>query len=294
MNGRALNVAVARGGGVRVRPGDRVRGARHGRSGGDVALRPCPQGLRRDGAERALEGVVHGRRRRAQRRLLPDQRQHQQRDAPVRRHGRLDVHGPADPRHDLHGPGARQASADVPGHGEGQERQVPHRHRLPDRPGAADGHPALAASRRSRAGRSDYKLYARFDPNLNGNGGGAPGNGGADTGAVERQRARRLGHRHGHQRRQPRLRAARLLRARRRLHAGLQRLRGRRERRAHAARRRAQADRDLHRRGARQPRADRPGRPRPRRDVHARAGLRLDAGPGGVDTPRARCGRRCG
>jgi hypothetical protein len=32
---------------------------------------------------------------------------------------------------------------------------------------------------------SDYRLYARFDPNLNGNGGGAPGNGGADTGATQ-------------------------------------------------------------------------------------------------------------
>ncbi len=32
----------------------------------------------------------------------------------------------------------------------------------------------------------DYRVYARFDPNLNGNGGGAPGNGGADTGSVER------------------------------------------------------------------------------------------------------------
>jgi glucoamylase len=31
----------------------------------------------------------------------------------------------------------------------------------------------------------DYKVYVRFDPNLNGNGGGAPGNGGADTGAVQ-------------------------------------------------------------------------------------------------------------
>jgi glucoamylase len=30
----------------------------------------------------------------------------------------------------------------------------------------------------------DYKVYVRFDPNLNGNGGGAPGNGGADTGTV--------------------------------------------------------------------------------------------------------------
>ena len=30
----------------------------------------------------------------------------------------------------------------------------------------------------------DYKLYVRFDPNLNGNGGGGAGNGGPDTGAV--------------------------------------------------------------------------------------------------------------
>src|SRR4051812_28035998 len=56
------------GGDVRVRLGGRVGGARHGRPGGDVALRPGPQGLRGDGAERALEGLVHGRRRRAQRR----------------------------------------------------------------------------------------------------------------------------------------------------------------------------------------------------------------------------------
>ena len=32
---------------------------------------------------------------------------------------------------------------------------------------------------------SDYKVYARFDPNLNGNGGGGTGNGGADTGATQ-------------------------------------------------------------------------------------------------------------
>ncbi|MDA0162160.1 glycoside hydrolase family 15 protein [Solirubrobacter ginsenosidimutans] len=30
----------------------------------------------------------------------------------------------------------------------------------------------------------DYQVYARFDPTLNGNGGGTPGNGGADTGAT--------------------------------------------------------------------------------------------------------------
>ena len=65
---------------------------------------------------------------------------------------------------------------------------------------------------------SDYKLYVRFDPNLNGNGGGGAGNGGAGHRRRQRQRARRLGHRDRHQRGQPRLRAARLLRARRRLH----------------------------------------------------------------------------
>jgi glucan 1,4-alpha-glucosidase len=31
----------------------------------------------------------------------------------------------------------------------------------------------------------DYRVYARFDPNLNGNGGGGTGNGGADTGATQ-------------------------------------------------------------------------------------------------------------
>ena len=40
------------------------------------------------------------------------------------------------------------------------------------------------ASRRSRADRDDYKLYVRFDPNLNGNGGGGAGNGGADSGSI--------------------------------------------------------------------------------------------------------------
>ena len=44
--------------------------------------------------------------RRPQRRLLPDGRQHERRDAPVHRHRRLDVHRPPDARHDLHGRGA--------------------------------------------------------------------------------------------------------------------------------------------------------------------------------------------
>ena len=89
----------------------------------------------------------------------------------------------------------------------------------------------------------DYRVYARFDPNLNGNGGGGAGNGGADTGRHAGQRAGRLGHRDRDQRGQPRLRAARVLRPRRRLHPGLQRLRGRGQRRAQAARRQPQAHR---------------------------------------------------
>src|SRR3954468_21679528 len=32
--------------------------------------------------------------------------------------------------------------------------------------------------------RDDYRLYVRFDPNLNGNGGGGTGNGGADSGSL--------------------------------------------------------------------------------------------------------------
>src|SRR4051794_11825799 len=42
-----------------------------------------------------------------------------------------------------------------------------------------------------RGKRSDYKLYVRFDPTLNGNGGGGTGNGGGDSGTV----ATNAGHR---------------------------------------------------------------------------------------------------
>src|SRR3954451_4854896 len=35
-----------------------------------------------------------------------------------------------------------------------------------------------------KGGIGDYALYARFDPTLNGNGGGGAGNGGADSGTV--------------------------------------------------------------------------------------------------------------
>ena len=101
------------------------RGHRSRRSRGHVALRPGPQGLPRHGPQHHVEGLVHGRRRRALRRLLPDHRQHQRRDAAVRRHRRQHLHRPADPRHDLHRGVASTARAWRAGYEHRQERPVP-------------------------------------------------------------------------------------------------------------------------------------------------------------------------
>ena len=88
-----------------ARPHDRGRRRswRAGRPWRAVALRPGPQGLPGHGSEHGVEGLVHGRRRDPERRLLPDRRQHQRRDPPVHRHGRRDVHRPPGSRHDVHG-----------------------------------------------------------------------------------------------------------------------------------------------------------------------------------------------
>ena len=118
-----------------------ARADRHGRRPAGrarraLALRPRPQGLPRHRAQHDLEGLVHGRGRRAQRRLLPDDRQHERRDAPVRRHRRLDLHRPPDPRHDLHGRSrSTHGGHGLPRHDDGEERQVPDRDRLHHRPG---------------------------------------------------------------------------------------------------------------------------------------------------------------
>ena len=69
-------------------------------------------------------------------------------------------------------------------HGHREERQVPDPDRLPDRPAAqhrVDAHdvPGVVGN----VGR--YHLYLRFDPTVNGNGGGGSGNGGADSGTVD-------------------------------------------------------------------------------------------------------------
>ena len=100
----------------------------------DLARKDCVGTARNT----TLEGLVHGRQRRAQRRLLPDQRQHQRRDAAVPRQRRLELHRPADARHDLHGPGDRRPGADLPRHHDGQERALQDRHRLHDRSVAPD------------------------------------------------------------------------------------------------------------------------------------------------------------
>ena len=91
-------------------------------------------------------------------------------------------------------------------------------------------------------GPGDYRLYVRFDPTLNGNGGGGEGNGGPDSGGIARLRephtARGLGPGHHDQRCKPRLRSAGAQRARRlaSVPGRLERLRRRGERRADSAR----------------------------------------------------------
>ena len=98
-----------------------------------VALRPGTQGLPRHGPQLDLEGVVHGRERRPQRRLLPDDRQHERRDAPVRRHRRIDVHRPPDARHDLQGRGGPgDGRYGLQGDRDREERQVQDRDGVPD------------------------------------------------------------------------------------------------------------------------------------------------------------------
>ncbi len=111
---------------LRGRPGR----DRPGRPGRTLPLRPRAQGLPRHRSQHDVEGVVHGRKRRPQRRLLPHDRQHECRDAAIRRHRRNDLHGPPDERHELDRPGARPKRHDLQGHEHTCEREVPDRHRL--------------------------------------------------------------------------------------------------------------------------------------------------------------------
>ena len=233
-----------------------------GRARRAVALRPRPQGLPRHRPQHDLEGLVHGRERRPQRRLLPDDRQHERRDAPVRRHRRRHLHRPADARHDLrpssaiHDSGGMACKVTATAK-RGTYRiatEVHHRSR-PEH--GAHARQLQAEARRLpavRALRPDGERQRRRRP---GERRRRPG----DDRRLDRpSRPRRLRSGHRDERGEPRLRAAGLRRPRRPVHRGIERLRRRGERRARPARRRARADEDLRRRARRQRRPDRAGR----------------------------------
>ena len=91
-------------------------------------------------------------------------------------------------------------------------------------------------------GANALQLYVRFDPTVNGNGGGGAGNGGTDSAVTDTSKGHPIAVAsdtdHDDQRRQPGLRAAGVRRARRPVLAGDQRLRRCRQRRADPARHR--------------------------------------------------------
>ena len=94
-------------------------------------------------------------------------------------------------------------------------------------------------------GANALQLYVRFDPTVNGNGGGGAGNGGKDSAVTDVSKGHPIAVAsdtdHRHQRRQPGLRAAGVLGARRPVLAGDQRLRRWRQRRVDPARHRARS-----------------------------------------------------
>ena len=100
----------------------------------------------------------------------PTDGQHQRRDPAVRRHRRLDVHRPPDPRHDLHRqvprprPAWRAASPARP------RTAATARHRLHHRPTAQQRRDADERSSPRAAGTA--AVYVRYDGTVNGNGGG--------------------------------------------------------------------------------------------------------------------------
>ena len=270
-----------------ARPDDRRRDppGRPGRPGRALALRPRAQGLPRYRPQQDLEGLVHGRERRPQRRLLPDGRQHQRRDPPVRRHRRLHVHRPADAGHDLRGGGAsRLRRHGVHRDGDCEERQVSDRDRLRDRSRRQHrGHERQvpAGDRRTPAVRALRPDGERQRGRRRGERRRRPGH---DRRFDGRSRARCLRSGHRNERGEPRLRAARLRSARRPVLGGHERLRGRGERRARPARRVARADDDVRRGNRRERRPDGEGRAQGRRERrrqgHSRARLRRLPGRG--------------
>ena len=181
---------------------------------------------------------------------------------------------------------------------DGQERALQDRHRLHDRSVAPDGshplevrgaegqplrlpavRPPRPDAQRQRRRRQRHHRQRRRRRR-----------------AGQRRRphaARRLGHRHEDQRRQPRLRDPGVLGARRqpRLRPGDQRLRRPAQRRPRPTRHGPHALLAARQRRARQRRADGARAPRPRRALHARARLRRHAGQRGVREPAVAAAR---
>ncbi len=250
-----------------------------GSPGRALPLRSGEEGLPRHRPQHDLEGLVHGRERRAQRRLLPDDRQHERRDAPVRRHRRVDVHRPADARHDLHGGGeARLGRHGVHRHGDGEERQVPDRDRVRHGSGpehGADGGQVPADVTRLPAVRP----LRRDGQRQRGRRAGQRRGGLGDDRRLDRtSRARLVRSGHRDERGEPRLRAARPCRPRRQALRSDERLRRRCWRRPRPAGRRPR-DHEPNGRGAQRQR--RPDGPRGARGRQGRPRARLRRLPGG-------------
>ena len=158
--------------------------ARCRRAGRAVALRPRSQGLSRHLAHDRVEGLVHRRRWRAQRCVLPDDRQHQRRDAAIHRDRWVDLHRSANPRHgvdrDRRSTTAACRAASPARQTVASTRSSPTTSPTPIATRCSCAHASIA-----RTTIANLKLYVRFDPTVNGNGGGGDGNGGADSAVTD-------------------------------------------------------------------------------------------------------------
>ena len=207
--------------------------------------------------------LVHRRRRRDVRGLLPPRRRPEHAGHAVRRHRRHQLRRPGTRRHQPRRDDARRESPPVHRHQHRQERQVPHHHRLRHRPGPRDAgqeHPVPVPRRRQlpalppgqpvdgRRRRQRQRLVGRQRP----------------AGERHRDALRR----HGHHRRLRTARLHRLHRTRQRLQRRGQRLPGRPARRQEPD----QPVRQHRRHRQRRPVWTDPGRLG--HDVHRRARLR--------------------
>ena len=154
-----------------------------GLPGRAVPLRSRSQGLRRHGTQHDVQGLVHGGRRRAERRVIPDDRQHQRQVPAVHRHRRQHVHRFAGTGHDVDCVHARRQRHGVPGH-DARPRAAPTGW-SPTTSTDPARNTVVMSTQLAPLRPGAYKVYVRFDATVNGNGGGGPGNGGADSAVTD-------------------------------------------------------------------------------------------------------------